>query len=198
MRLALVISSRVGAAFAVVLAVVAVALSVVAFMATIRDNGDTIGRFVQSRKDNQYTGDPVLFPLDEFYIGRGTDAKLHAFYVYPPGYYGHGRGCKVVWDPLATLAGASARSAPGFYVDPCSGARFDRDGELADGDAERGLDHFATLPGIEGAIVDTRKLICGKALPVIATPGSGDETPTPTPEPKDKTCERVSPNTKKP
>ncbi len=192
------ISSRVGAALAVVLSVIAVALAVVAFMATVRDDGTTIGRLVPSRKDNDYNGDPLAFPLDEFFIGRGSDAKLHAFYVYPPGFYGHTRGCKVVWDPSVTISGSKGRSGPGFYVDPCSGAHFDRDGDLVDGEADRGLDHFAVLPGVEGAVVDTRTLYCGHELPQLATPESSDDTPTPTPAPNATKCDRVSPNTKKP
>ena len=50
----------------------------------------------------------------------------------------------------------------------------------------------------KGVLVDTKRLYCGSALPSDATPESGDETPTNTPQPETKTCDRVSPNTKRP
>jgi hypothetical protein len=189
------ISSRVGAALALVLAAAALALAVVAFMATVRDDSDTAGRFVQSRLTNDYAGAPVLFPIDDFFIGRATDGYLHAWYAYPPGYFGHVRGCKVIWEATGTIDTPKGKAGPGLFVDPCGGSRFDRDGALVYGPADHGLDEFSTQPGVEGVIVDTRRLICGKELPVEATPES-DETPTPTPEPRETVCDRVSPNTK--
>lgn len=209
-----VISTRVGASIAVLLSIAAVALSVVAFMSTIRNDGAVPGRLVQSRLTNDYTGQPVLFPLDEFFVGRDSEGHIRAFYTYPPGYFGHMRGCKVVWDNLAVIDTEKGRVGPGLYVEPCSGARFDRDGLLVYAPADRGLDYFATQAGIEGVIVDTRKLYCGpeyvpptpspatataqaatatvKALtetPEVATP-TAEGTPTP------RTCERVSPNSR--
>lgn len=191
------ISSRVGAALALFLAVAALAIAIVAFMSTVRSDGDTIGRLVQTRRYNNSADPPVLFTVDDFFAGTGSDGRVTALYVYPPGYDGHVRGCKVVWDSAATADTADGRQGPGLYVDPCNGARFDRDGAFIAGEADRGLDRFPTQPGVDGVVVDTRRLICGKDVPSIATPASG-ETPTATVAARERTCDRVSPNTKKP
>ncbi len=190
-------SARFGVAVSLVLSVAALAIGIAAFMATVRDNGDITGRLVQSHATNDYDGPPLSFPLDDFFIGRGSDGVLHAFYAYPPGYYGHVRGCKMIWDPAGAVSASSGVAGPGLYVNPCGGARFDRDGELVAGPADRNLDYFATAAGVEGTVVDTKRLYCGPPLPSAATPES-DETPTVTPEPGTETCERVSPNTKRP
>ena len=192
------ISSRIGAALALVLSVVAVALAVAAFMATIRDDSPTIGRVVQTRLTNDYTGAPAQFPVDDFFAGRDSAGVIRAYYVYPPGYFGHVRGCKIIWDPTAVVDGAGGRAGPGIFIDPCGGARFDRDGALVFGPADRGLDFFGTSAGVDGVIVDTRKLYCGEQLAVVATPGASDETPTETAVPRQLICDRVSPNTKRP
>jgi hypothetical protein len=192
-----VITTRAGAALALLLSIAAVAFAIVAFMSTVRDNGDTTGRLVQTRLTNDSDGAPTLFPVDDFFIGRGSDSRMHAFYVYPPGFYGHTRGCKVIWDPAAAVDTPLRKAGPGLYVEPCGGAKFDRDGALVDGPADRGLDYFATQPAVDGIIVDTKRLICGAEFVVADTP-SPDETPEPSPSPKPQTCERVSPNTKKP
>ena len=193
------ISARFGVAVALVLAVAALAVGVTAFMATKRKTNDITGRLVQSRATNEYTGPPLAFPLDDFFIGRGSDGVLHAFYAYPPGYFGHERGCKVVWDAIATIPTSTGVAGPGLYVDPCGGARFNRDGQLISGPADRNLDYFATEAGVEGAIVDTKTLYCGSPLPSGTTPAAGEASPTPTATPEEPaTCERVSPNTKRP
>jgi hypothetical protein len=219
------ISTRVGAALALVLAVAGVAIGTTAFFAAERETGDITGRLVQSRATNEYDGPPLSFPLDDFFIGRGSDGVLQAFYAYPPGYFGHVRGCKVIWDNVATVAATAATpaptpgarpaatplSAPGLFIDPCGGARFDRDGQLVAGPADRNLDFFATTPGVEGMIVDTRELYCGSAATASEaaseapsetpseTPAADEPTPTPTSTPeKPEKCERVSPNTKRP
>ncbi len=211
------ISSRVGAAIAVVLSIAALAFAVVAFMSTIRDDSQPIGRLVQSRLTKEYTGQPVLFPLDDFFVGRDNDGRIRAFYLYPPGYFGHVRGCKIVWDNAAVIDTEKGTFGPGLYVEPCSGARFNRDGELIYAPADRGLDYFATQAGVEGVIVDTRKLYCGDNYVPLPTntPASATATvwaataaverltatpvpPTPTYEgtPPPRTCDRVSPNAK--
>lgn len=171
-------------------------------MATIRDEDVKSGRLVQSRLTNAYDGDPQAFPLDDFYIGRGSDGALHAWYVYPPSFFGRMRGCRIIWDGAATPDGASF-VAPGVYIDPCGGAKFDRDGRLVSGEADRGLDFFSTEGGIEGAIVDTRTLFCG-AEPAAATPtasasprAAASATPSPAPTAEPETCERVSPDSKR-
>lgn len=213
------ISSRTGAALALLLSICAVALGVVAFMATIRDDGPTTGRLVQTRLTNSYDGGPVQFPVDDFFAARDSDSHIRAYYAYPPGYFGHTRGCKVVWDGAATIDGPKGKAGPGLYIDPCGGARFDRDGELVFGPADRGLDYFGTMAGVEGVIVDTRKLICGRDFvpPPTETPAPATATvlavtasvealtatpeiPTATREgtPAPLACERVSPNTKRP
>ena len=209
------ISSRTGAALAVVLSIAALAIGVVAFMSTVRDDSEKPGRLVQSRLTNEYAGQPVYFPIDDFFVGRDSEGHTRAFYVYPPGYFGHTRGCKVVWDSAATVDTEKGRAGPGLYVEPCGGAHFDRDGDLVSGPADRGLDEFATQPGVEGVIVDTRKLYCGPnyvpaptqtPAPATATVQAATasvealtvtpEVPTPTEEgtPAPRTCDRVSPN----
>jgi hypothetical protein len=208
------ISSRVGAAFALVLSIIALAMAVVAFMATVRDDSVKPGRLVQTRLTNEYTGQPVLFPIDDFYAGRDGSGRIRAFYVYPPGYFGYERGCKVVWDSTATVDTEKGKVGPGLYLEPCGGSHFDRDGELVFGPADHGLDEFATQPGVEGVIVDTRKLYCGPdyipptpapaTATVLAVTASVEaltatpEVPTPTVEgtPTPRTCVRVSPNSK--
>jgi hypothetical protein len=165
-----VISSRTGAVLALMLSLAAVALAVVAFMATLRDETEQPGRLVQTRLTQDYAGEPQIFPVDDFYIGPSSQGALRAFYVYPPGFFGHQRGCRIVWDASATTETPEGTEGPGLYVDPCSGARFNRDGELVEGPADRGLDEFATGPSPEGIVVDTRDLLCGAfyTLPVVA------------------------------
>lgn len=134
------------------------------------NNADDTGRLVPTRITNSYEGDPVIFPLDEFYFGRGREEKMRALYLYPPGYFGHTRGCKVVWAPAEDLDGPGG-DPPGYFVDPCGGARFTPDGLLVAGPADRGLDYFQTQAGVEGIVVDTRTLWCGRDY----------EPPTPVP-----------------
>jgi len=175
------------------LAVAALAVGVAALMATLRDDGPERGRFVQTRLLPS-EAEPVLFPLDDFYAITGSDGALRAIYVYPPGYHGHTRGCKVVWIADAAGSGFSL----GAFVEPCGGARFDRDGALLSGPAERGLDEFKTEPGIEGVIVDTRTLYCGAALAAASPESTPATTATAaaTPQPKAREeCDRVSPDT---
>lgn len=172
------ISSRAGAALALVFSLLAVALSVVAFMSTVRDETIKPGRLIQTRVNSDYLGDPILFPVDDFFIGYDLGGDFYAYYVYPPGFYGHTRGCKLVYDPTAfidTLSGV--REGPGLYIDPCGGARFNRDGELVFGLADRGLDFFGMEPGVDGVIVDTRKLFCGPSI-VVEPTFTPTETPT--------------------
>ena len=179
------IGTRRAAALSLALAVVALAAGVAALMATLRDEGPTRGRIVQTRLLPSEAG-PVLFPLDDFYAGTGSDGALRAFYIYPPGYFGHARGCKVVWTADAVGRGFSL----GAYVEPCGGASFDRDGAWLSGPAERGLDEFKTEPGIEGVIVDTRELYCGAALD-----GGTPEATTPSKKRASREeCDRVSPD----
>lgn len=180
------IGTRRAAALSLALAVVALAAGVAALMATVRDDGPTQGRIVQTRLLPS-AAEPVLFPLDDFYAGTGSDGALHAFYLYPAGYFGHARGCKVVWMADAVGRGFSV----GAFVEPCGGASFDRDGAWLSGPAERGLDEFKTEPGIEGVIVDTRKLYCGVALDA----GSSEQATARAATTSREECERVSPDT---
>jgi hypothetical protein len=91
---------------------------------------------------------------------------------------------------------------------------FNRDGELIYAPADRGLDYFATQPGVEGVIVDTANCIAvttTSRFRLTRRVGDGDRvgshaaverltvdacTPTPTYEgtPPPRTCDRVSPN----
>jgi hypothetical protein len=137
---------------------------------------------VQTRVNADYAGDPIFFPVDHFYIGYDSRLQFRAFYAFPPGHYGHMRGCQVVWDSNAIIETGEGTQGPGLYVDPCGGARFSRDGELIAGPADRGLDVFVTEPGVEGVIVDTRRLYCGQPLPTPeATATGGSATPTESP-----------------
>lgn len=175
---------RTGVAVTLLVAVAAGIAAFAALVAALRDDEPSPGRVLQTRMTNAYRGDPVSFPLDDLYVSPGTDGRLHALYVYPPGFYGHARGCKVVWVPDDAVGAGAARSGPGHFVDPCGGARFDRDGRLVQGPADRGLDYFATRTDVGGTVVDTHVLYCGPAggeSGRAATPGGdGDE------------CERVS------
>jgi hypothetical protein len=156
---------------------------------------------------NEYIGSPVWFPLDDFFVGPDSRGYVRAFYAYPPGYFGHQRGCKMIWDQAATIAPdpGGAVAGPGLFIDPCGGARFNRDGTVVSGPADRNLDEFLLTPAVDGFIVDTKTLYCGAPLPSApATPESADATvtviatatSTATPGPQDQTCDRVSPNTK--
>ncbi len=212
------ISSRVGAALAVVFSIAALAIAVVAFMSTVRDDGEKPGRLVQTRLTNEYAGQPVHFPLDEFFAGIDSAGHIRAFYVYPPGHFGHDRACKILWDNAVVVDTEKGRAGPGLYLEPCGGAHFNRDGELVWGPADRGLDEFATQAGVEGVIVDTRTLFCGPIYvpPPTATPAPATATaqaataaidaltetpavPTATVEgtPAPRRCDRVSPNSKR-
>jgi hypothetical protein len=125
-----------------------------------------------------------------------------ALYMYPPGYYGHVRGCKVLWLAGDSVEVDGRAVGPGLFVDPCGGARFERDGRLVAGSADRGLDGFSTRTEIGGAIVDLARLLCGPQgrtdVPVIPassatipptapsggrTPGAATLTATPTHSP---------------
>jgi hypothetical protein len=173
-----VISSRNGAALALLLSVFAVSLGAAALFAALRsDDGVTPGRLVQTRLVPS-DGEPMLFALDGFYASTGEDGKLRALYAFPPGYFGHERGCQVEWRPFETAADLER---PGLFVDPCGGSKFDRSGERVFGPAERGLDEFRTEPGIEGVIVDTGVLFCGAPARVrSAAPDGLTLTPAPT------------------
>ncbi len=180
------ISTRLGAAVSLVLSIVAVALGVAALMATVRDNGPTTGRLVQTRLTSSFVGDPLPFPIENFFMSRDGGGHIHALYAYPPGFFGHVRGCKIVWDATGTIIAGGSSYGPGLFVDPCGGARFDHDGRLLSGPADRDLDYFATSRSPDGIVVDTRKLYCGAA--------AGGETPTPEPV---QTCPRVWPDTQR-
>ena len=192
------ISSRVGVVIALLLSIAALALAIVAFMSTVRDDGPTRGRLVQSQVTNEYEGAPLAFAADDFYLGRGSDGVLHALYVYPPGYFGHIRGCKIVWDPASIVGVPAGTYGPGLFIDPCGGARFTKDGKLVSGSADHDLDYFRTSAGVDGTIVDTRRLLCGDALKPAATPTPEPDaaTATETPLPGTQTCDRVSEDTR--
>jgi len=177
-------SVRFGAAAALLLSVSAVGVAVAALMATLRDDRGDRGRVINTLVSVEAATDAVLFPLDNLYIVRDGSGDVHALYVYPPGFFGHVRGCRVVWDGAAP-ATADPAATPGIFIDPCSGARFARDGALLGGPADRGLDYFELLPGVDGVIVDTRKLYCGAA-------GIAGATPTATPQ--RSPCDRVHPD----
>jgi hypothetical protein len=190
------IGTRTGVVVSLLMSIAALALGIVAFMSTIRNDGPTTGRLVQTQITNEYDGAPLVFPLDDFFIGKGTDGALHALYLYPPGYFGHARGCKIVWDAASIVGVPAGTFGPGLFVDPCGGARFTRDGKLVAGSAGRNLDYFATLPAVDGTLVDTRRLLCGSALEQpTATPEADAATVTPTRLPGSQTCERVTRDT---
>jgi hypothetical protein len=160
-----VTGTRLGAALALALSVAAVALATAALLTALRDDETARGRLVQTRLVPSESP-PVLFPLDEFYASTGEDGILRALYIYPPGYFGHSRGCAVVWLP----DGVGPGGRPGVFMDPCGASRFGRDGSLLEGPADRGLDRFKTEPGIEGVFVDTRTLYCGPPYVPLASP----------------------------
>lgn len=175
------IGTRAAVALSLLLSVVAVAVGAAAFMSTVRDERVKPGRLVQTRITNQYEGAPVAFPIDDFFLSRGDDGRMRALYAYPPGFFGHTRGCRVIWDPEGRTTTAAGEQGPGLFVEPCGGARFDRDGRLLSGPADRGLDYFTTEPGVEGIIVDSRTLYCGPAYvepPAATSTVTATATPT--------------------
>jgi hypothetical protein len=149
-------------------------------VAQTNDDDGEPGRFLQTRLNNAYDGAPIAFPLDDVYAVRGSDGRLHAYYAYPAGYYGQARGCRVVWVPDDVITTESGRYGPGLFVDPCGGARFDRDGAVVQGPAERGLDEFATVLDVPGIAVDTHTLYCGSDEPAVPGPPA-PATPAPAP-----------------
>lgn len=162
------------------LSIAAVTLGVAAFMATLRDDGDKPGRVLQTRLTNAFTGDPLLFPLDDVFMSRDGDGTMHALYAYPPGFFGHNRGCKVVWVANDVVQSPEGEVGPGLFVDPCGGARFDRTGALVSGQADHALDFFETDAGLDGIIVDTRTLWCGAAYEAPEPRDEPTQTPAPT------------------
>ena len=182
------LSARTGAAVAIVLSIVALAVGLAALMQDVRGGGPAHGRLVQTRITNQLTGDPVRFALDHFYMSPDGRGHVVALYEYPPGFFGHTRGCPLVWQGDAVVV-AGAKTYRGLFTDPCSGAHFDRSGTLVNGPADRNLDYFAMTPEPDGMLVDTRTLLCGDNLPDHAA----DVTPTPTPATPAR-CPLVSPD----
>ena len=176
------IRARFAVALAVVVSLAALALGFVAFMSTIRENDEKPGRLVQTRMSNTYTGPPVLFVLDEFFMSKDAQGKMRALYTHPPGFYGHSRGCRVIWAPDEVQPIDGGQAGPGLFVDPCGGARFGSDGRLISGPADRGLDEFDMGPGVEGFVVDTRTLWCGRTYG-LAYPDDPTATPTLPPPP---------------
>lgn len=176
------IRARFAVALAVVLSLAALAFGFVAFMSTIREQDEKPGRLVQTRISNTYAGPPVLFVLDEFFMSKDQQGKMRALYAHPPGFYGHNRGCRVIWAPDEVLPVEGGQAGPGLFVDPCGGARFGPDGRLLSGPADRGLDEFDMGPGVEGFVVDTRTLWCGR-LYGVTYPGGPTATATPAPPP---------------
>jgi hypothetical protein len=182
-----VIGTRIGVAVAIVLALAALAIGVVAFTTSIRGDDSGPGRVVQTRVTNKLSGDPVSFPLDGFVMISDGKGGVLALYVYPPGFFGHARGCTVVWQASATVQTPDGTAGPGLFTDPCSGAHFDRTGALVDGPADRGLDRFPMTPAPDGFLVDTHELLCGPA-PASRSAGAAA---TPTPESPAK-CKRAA------
>ena len=206
------INARTAAAMALVLGALALALGVGAILVALRNDEAARGRLVETHLQ-PFEGDPVLFYLDDFYLSAGGDGRLRALYLYPPSHFGQMRGCKVVWVASEVVVTGGRRHGPGLFVDPCGGARFDRQGDVVQGPAERALDYFGTQPGFEGIIVDTRTLYCGSQADVTATGTAASPTPaargtapsgTVTPHASSdassggvagaETCDRVSPD----
>jgi hypothetical protein len=179
-----VIGTRTATALAFLLSIVGVAVGVTAIALSLRDDGDDTSNLLQTRID-RVDGDPIPFPLHDFYLSGDSQGVPRALYMYPPGYYGHVRGCKVVWlaDDSVEVDGRAV--GPGLFVDPCGGARFERDGRLVAGPADRGLDWFSTRTEIGGAVVDLDRLQCGSPgrtdVPVIPAPSATIPPNTPQP-----------------
>jgi hypothetical protein len=175
-----VIGTRTATALAFLLSIAAVAFGVVALAVSLRDDEDG-SNLVQTRVD-RVDGAPVPFPLHDFYLSGDARGVPRALYMYPPGYFGHVRGCKVIWVAEDAIEADGVLVGPGLFVDPCGGARFDREGRLVAGQADRGLDRFDTRSDVGGAVVDISTLRCGIASdgerPVVPA-----QSPTPSPPP---------------
>jgi hypothetical protein len=173
-----VIGTRTAAAVSLVLSVAAVAIAVFAFATAVTNDDDGPGRVVQTRVINVRDGEPIPYTLDDFYLSSDRGGRAVALYMYPPGFYGRTRGCRVVWISDDVQNAGGRRFGPGLFVDPCGGARFDRDGTLLFGEAERDLDRFRVQPEVEGFLVDTRELYCGRASRPL-TPDPPQPPPSP-------------------
>jgi len=175
------IGTRTATALSLLLSLVAVALGITALALALREQAsDPAADLIQTRTAS-VPGDPIMFPLHDFYLSGDADGRPIALYLYPPGFYGSVRGCKVLWvrDDMVAVDGAVA--GPGLFVDPCGGARFDREGRLVAGEADRGLDRFRTFTEIGGEVVDLSVLYCGPTGPagVPVIPAMPTLTPAP-------------------
>jgi hypothetical protein len=180
------IGTRTATALAFILSIAALALGVTALALSLREDDDGLPEQIQTGID-RVDGDPVPFPLYDFYLSGDERGVPRALYMYPPGYYGHIRGCKVLWVASDVVEIAGERAGPGLFVDPCGGARFDRVGRLVAGAADRGLDRFDVATEVGGAIVSLDVLYCGEEAPtdvpvvpvLSATPSPAPTAPSP-------------------
>jgi plastocyanin len=136
------------------------------------------GRVVEAGPPGAYQPRmPIPFALDDFYLMPLEDGEFIALYAYPPGYFGHVRGCRIRWEPNAAYhayhAGTGATPVPasqqtlveatGLWVEGCGGAKWDARGQKLFGPAPRDLDRFPVERTAEGNIrVDTRRLQCSR------------------------------------
>ena len=179
------IGTRSATAFALFLAICAVALGVTALALALQEDDEASSAQVVETRIARVDGDPVAFPLHDFYLSGDGEGRPLALYLYPPGYYGHVRGCRVLWVPSDTIQVDGLFAGPGLFVDPCGGARFDREGRLVAGDADRGLDYFRTYSELGGEVVDLQVLFCGPDGPlgVPVVPATPTVPPPPAPPP---------------
>ncbi|MGD9891660.1 MAG: hypothetical protein AB7R89_17440 [Dehalococcoidia bacterium] len=151
---------------------------------------------------------PISFALDDFYLMALESGEFVALYAYPPGYFGHVRGCRIRWEPDATFSALRPIGLPpgdelatpnpegpfepieatGLWVEPCGGSKWDSTRRYLFGPAPRDLDRFPVEVTDAGRIsVDTRRLQCsGSPCERVRAESSGQTvlivTPTPTSE----------------
>jgi plastocyanin len=182
--------ARVRSGLPILLAGVIVGVLAMAAVWMLRTRDDAPGRVVEAGPPEAYRHrEPILFALDDFYLMSLEGGEFVALYAYPPGYFGHVRGCRIRWEPDATYqgyhAGTGATPAPvsqqtlveatGLWVEGCGGSKWDASGRRLFGPAPRDLDRFPVNLTAEGNIrIDTRRLQCsGEPCERVRAEGSG-------------------------
>ena len=149
----------------------AVMLASTALAVSLLHSHDTPGRVVQFEPafEDFPLLDPLEFPLDDFYLMRVGGDEFVALYVYPPGFFGHVRGCRLHWEPQTKFDGVT-----GVWTEGCSGSKWDARGRHLFGPPGRDLDRFPVRVTRRGGRwevqIDTRRLQC-RGEPCERVPG---------------------------
>ena len=147
-------------------ALIALGLGSAALAVSLMHSHDSRGRVVQIELAPEDLPPliPVDFPLDDFALMRVEGDQFVALYVYPPGFFGHVRGCRVHWEPHTTYDGDTEHPVIGIWTEGCSGAKWNARGRRLFGPPGRDLDRFPARVVQKGerwvVRVDTQDLQC--------------------------------------